>query len=135
MEDLQKLLELANQTPNPGDEKELSEAERFVVSVGIKEGTKKVSCLHIYDLYKQWTNKPIYRRLFFVQFAKIFKKCRHGTMRFYRLDPAPFDFSKDNYFRLRREWRDYKEKNRRAKQKANKEKQSKVSGPDAGSES
>ena len=96
---------------------ELNEAERFVISAGIKEGDVPVQAIIVWFRYKQWAKKPITRWKFYTQFKKLFRSHykQHQSARYYYLDPAPFDLSQDAYWIIRREERESREKKVKSK--------------------
>lgn len=113
--ELEELLKLAEGSPNP-EEKELNEVERWVIAAGIKEGSEKVSNSLLYYTYCEWAEKPIVKYQFSQQFKKLFKQHLDGE-RFYLLDPAPFDLSRDTYFKIRRNMRDARKRRARKENK------------------
>lgn len=70
---------------------------RFIRSLGIVKGTKKVPIYIIYDAYAKWTSlKQVKQLTFSKNFKKVFPMKRTGAHRFCELDPAPFHLP-DNY--------------------------------------
>ena len=106
-DELQKLIDAANA---PGETAELNEAERFIVSCGIKAGTTPIQAIYIWYKYVAWAEKPIRQPLFFHQFRKIFPRQRIGIHRRYKLDPSSFDLSEENKFVINKKLRDIREK-------------------------
>jgi hypothetical protein len=113
--DLEELLKLAESAQNP-EEKDLNEAERWVVAAGIKAGSERISNALLYYTYCEWAERPIVKYQFTRQFKKLFKQHLDGE-RFYLLDPAPFDLSRDTYFKIRRNMRDARKRNARKENK------------------
>jgi hypothetical protein len=120
--ELEKLIALVEKG-EAAEASELTEAERFVISVGIKDGETGIQAMVVWFRYTDWckslNRKPITIWSFFRQFKKLFQLKRDKTWRTYRLDPAPFDLSLDAYWIMRRKMRDSREKAARVKKKQN----------------
>jgi hypothetical protein len=99
-DDLEHLLALAKSEGTPEENRELTEAERFVISIGIKSGGTKIRSYHIWLKYLQWTKQPIKQQVFYKQFAKIFPVVKTKYCWVYHLDPSSFDLSLENTFRI-----------------------------------
>jgi hypothetical protein len=84
----------------------MDEVIDFITEFNIQSGNTKIENRIIYDLYKSWkkTNIPN-NRIFFYNFAKFFKKYGDSGKRGYKLNPEPFDLSRDHLFEIRKKER------------------------------
>lgn len=131
LSDIERLIEIATSKDAPEGE-ELSEIDRFILAMGIKEGNAKVHCPFLYKAYEKWAGrKRLSRMVFYTEFKKRFQQRCWNGYRFYFLDPAPFDLSEDARLEIVEERR----KRRSGQKRKNKKKQHQVPGPSEGSQS
>lgn len=93
-----------------------SEAAKFIYTLGIREGRVAISAMLVYHTFKQYKgvdNKRQAKRYFFKDFNKYFKPFRTKNGLHYMLDPRSFDLSKENFWLMRADMR--QEKQRRKK--------------------
>lgn len=118
---VEELLKLALASDEDVVMEKLTDSAKFIYELGIKPGDEKISAQIIYHTYKQWKRGDLQpRTYFFRDFAKYFPRELdiHGSH--YRLDPKPFDLSKDEWWRMRADLRRERAKQRR-KRNAKKE--------------
>lgn len=92
---------------------EASEAAKFIYANNVRNGDIKISAQLIYFTYKQWKGwdkRPQPKPFFFRDFSKYFESVRTAEGTCYMLDPRSFDTSKDNYWLMRKDFREYKAK-------------------------
>jgi hypothetical protein len=84
---------------NPGENISPMEQDvyKYIRAKGIVKGARKIPIYLIFDDYKKWTSlKGFKQKGFTTQFNKVFKAKRTGSVKFYELDPTPFNLP-DNY--------------------------------------
>jgi hypothetical protein len=106
------LLKIVSEKSDPDQDRAFGAVEKWVIDHGVREGTYKADCLLIYHTYATTAKRPLGYREFFKQFNQLFTQ-RKSTFRYYRLDPTPFDTSKEMYFKLRAEFRKMRKKGSR----------------------
>ena len=112
-EQIKALMEIAKSPNTDQDRMELNDAERFALSLGIKNGEARVDRAIVWETYINWTESSISRSLFFRQFNQLFPLKRWGYGRLYLLEPDPFDLSAQNNFDSKRRTREQIEKAKR----------------------
>lgn len=135
-DEIKKLLALALQTPKEGDDVELNEVERFVISEGIKEGDTKITPTMFWNRYLEWAEKPMSRYTFWKLCKRVFNIKKGVHSHFYLLNAEPFDLTKDTYWEWRRSIRERKKACKLVsarEEKANKKVKDKISGSEEGS--
>lgn len=101
LEDLLKLVDEAEDKQQRSvKNKDENSVNRFISDLDIKTGLERIPTFVIYYTYKKiWYNKvkdkKVNKIVFFRAFNKLFTQYRSNRQRYYLLDPAPFDMSRE----------------------------------------
>lgn len=118
--DNEELMNIAENSDEVFIPEENCDAFKFAYALNLKPGDTLVQNFIIYEKYKEWKGPHANHQhpiSFFRDFKKRYKRVQRYGETSYKLDPAPFDLSQDNYWRCRKKLRQ-----RKANEKKNKKK-------------
>ncbi len=97
-QEIEALVALAEQKLEAKEEQSpISEVHRFIIDLDIKPGDTRITPIHVYDTYVDWSSRPMSMTWFGREFKRYFfqsKRVVKGTT-FYMLDPSSFDMSEE----------------------------------------
>lgn len=113
---VEDLIKLAQDSKQPVVMDDITEASKFIYALNIRHGDVRIPAQLVYFTYKQWKGwdkKPQPKPYFFRDFSKQFESVRTNEGTSYLLDPKPFDLSEENYWLMRKDLREQRNRNKK----------------------
>lgn len=83
------LLDIISENPNKINTYEYNnDVLEFISTYGIKEGENQILFPLIFNLYKSWSRKPLFRNNFGIELSKLFVSVKYGLATTYRINKS-----------------------------------------------